>query len=66
MELKARVSFNPEKVFYKAYFFKEWAIKSKNKKTKLKLIKKAEKELNKVTREEFKSNIRIEMVKGEE
>lgn len=58
--LRIKISFEVEKLFYKAWFYKEWATNCKNQKTKIKLIKKALKEIKNVTREEARRKIKIE------
>ena len=62
--LSLKVSFDAEYLFYKAWFYKNWALNCKNQNTKKKLIKKAFKELN-ISREEFIRKTKIKIVKGE-
>ena len=60
--LKARISID-EKLFAKIKFYKAWAFRTKNQKTKLKLIKKAIKEMESLTYETIRSYCKVEMVK---
>lgn len=59
-ELRVKISFDLEKLFYKAWFYKEWAINCKNPKTKIKIIKKALKEIKNVSSEEVRRKIKVE------
>lgn len=58
--IKAKLTVDIEKAFYKALFYKNWACNCKNEKVRKKLIKKAVKELN-LTTDEFKKYCRIEL-----
>lgn len=64
-DLKYEIKIDIDKIFYKSNFFLNWAKKSKNLKTREKLIKKGIKEISKVTYEDIKGNCRIEICKGE-
>lgn len=59
-QLRVKISFELEKLFYKAWYYKSWAENCKNQKTKVKLIKKAIKETKNVTIEEARRKIKIE------
>lgn len=50
-----------DKIFYKSNFFLSWAKKSKNLKTKNKLVKKGLKEMNNINYEEVRRNCKIEI-----
>lgn len=62
-DLRVKININ-ENLFSKIKFYKAWAFKSKNKKTKAKLIKKAIKEMESLTYETARSYCKVEMVKG--
>ena len=63
--LKLNLKFNPEEVFYKAQFYKNWAEKSKNKKVKLKLIKKAFKEIKNTDTDRIRRMIDLSFKRGD-
>ena len=61
--LKYELKIDIDKIFYKSNFFLNWIKKSKNLKTREKLIKKGIKEISKVSYEDIKGNCKVEMVK---
>lgn len=61
--LKYELKIDIDKIFYKSNFFLNWSKKSKNLKTREKLIKKGIKEISKVSYEDIKSNCKVETVK---
>lgn len=61
--LRYELKIDIDKIFYKSNFFLNWAKKSKNLKTREKLIKKGIKEISKVPYEYVIGNCKIEMVK---
>lgn len=62
--LYAIVKFEPKILFYKAWYYKEWAEKCKNIKVKRRLIKKALKEIKNIDKYKLKENIKIEFNKS--
>ena len=61
--LKYELKINIDKIFYKSNFFLHWAKKSKNLKTREKLIKKGIKEISKVSYENIIGNCKVEIIK---
>lgn len=61
--LKCELKIDIDKIFYKSNFFLNWAKKSRNLKTREKLIKKGIKEISKISYEDIKGNCKVEMVK---
>ena len=61
--LKYELKIDIDKIFYKSNFFLNWAKKSKNLKTREKLIKKGIKEISKVSYEDIKGNCKVEIIK---
>lgn len=57
------ITFN-DKLFTRTKFYKDWSMKTKNQKTKAKLIKKATKEMDSINYESIKKYCKFEMVKG--
>lgn len=62
--LNAIVKFEPKILFYKAWYYKEWAERCKNIKVKRRLIKKALKEILNTDKDKLKENIKIELNKS--
>lgn len=58
--MKVKISCELEDLFYKAWYYKKWAENCRNKRTKERLVKKAIKELNNVSREEVRKKIKVE------
>ena len=61
--LKYELKIDIDKIFYKSNFFSNWVKKSKNLKTREKLIKKGIKEISKVSYEDIKGNCKVEIIK---
>lgn len=61
--LRYELKIDIDKIFYKSNFFLNWVKKSKNLKTREKLIKKGIKEISKVSYEDIKRNCKVEMLK---
>lgn len=61
--LAVNITFD-DNLFTRIKFYKDWSIKSKNQKTKAKLVKKAIKEMKSINYESIKKYCTFEMVKG--